>query len=78
MPEIADQAVGDVDRRRRDAAQREAERDPGRGPFEPRARGGQRSAVEPGTAGQRGERERGIAERAGNVDVVARLRARRG
>ncbi len=70
MPEVAGQAIRNIDRRRGDAAQRRAQRDPRRRHFQSRAARGQRVGGERRAPGQRGERERGIAELPRYPDVV--------
>ncbi len=72
MAEVAGKAVGDVDRRARDAAQRAAQRDARRRQVEAssRTRPARRSASVACPARRNGER--GVAQRARHVDVVAR------
>ena len=61
MTEVAGQAVGDVERRRRDAAQRDAECDSRLRLVQPR-RSAASAAARHRAAVERGERERRIAE----------------
>ena len=76
MRQIAEQAVGDIDRARRHAAQRDAERNARLRLLHRQPRALERRAIERDRAAKRFEREARVAERAAHVQVVAGLRAR--
>ena len=76
VAEVAGQAVGDVDRARRHAAQAHAERGARRRQLHRPAHLREGGAVERDRAAERLERQPRVAERAADVEVVAGTRAR--